>query len=95
MKIQVVTTMESVAWQQYGRRMVDSFLAKWPAAATLAVYNQGFDIIESERVRRRELPAWLADFKAIYDSPAAHGIRNGRIRLPLRRGEVRPQGGGD
>ena len=37
MKIQVVTTMESVAWQQYGRRMVDSFLAKWPPAATLAV----------------------------------------------------------
>ena len=77
-KIQVVTTMNAAAWQQYGRRMVDSFLAKWPAAATLDRLQPG---LRHHRIGTGASAVncrhgWPTS-RRIYDSPAAHGIRRG------------------
>jgi hypothetical protein len=78
-KFHVVTTMNAAGYSQHGRRMVDSFLLRWPETASITVYAENFDnVVESERCHVRELPAWLTEFKfANAENPAAHGQRRG------------------
>lgn len=63
MKYHVVTTMNATGWAQHGRRMAESFLARWPESATLTVYAEGFEP-RIDGITVRALPDWLAPFKA-------------------------------
>lgn len=82
--IQVVTTMNAAGWQEYGQRMVQSYLEHWPDDIPLAVYSEGF---VTHAVEDRDLPKWQADFKERHrDNPDAHG--HGQ-RKPYKRQAVR------
>lgn len=81
MNYEVVTTCHNKGWQQYGRRMVTSFLLHWPSEVKLTLYAEGFEPeIDSQRCEVRELPKWQADFKARHASDKSHnGHRNGSV----------------
>lgn len=78
MKFHVVTTMSAAGWSETGRRMVDSFVSRWPTEASLAIYAEGFEP-DVDGIEVRRLPAWLDDFKAKRGpSPICNGMGNGR-----------------
>jgi hypothetical protein len=64
----VVTTMNAAGWEQHGRRMAESFLARW--RMPLTVYAEDFDPDLPVEVRR--LPEWQAEFKARHSATAAY-----------------------
>lgn len=78
MKFHCVTTTNAKGWNETGRRMAGSFIAKWPSEAKpLTVYAEDFDLHLPD-IEVRRLPAWLGEFKAKHGStPAAVGQRNG------------------
>ena len=47
MKYTVVTTFNSQGYKQYGQRMIQTFLACWPANVTLMVYAEGCTVSET------------------------------------------------
>jgi hypothetical protein len=61
-KIRAITTCSAAGWQQYGRRMAQSWAARWPVPLTL--WTEGFacDVpgVEVDQLERIE---WLAEFK--------------------------------
>ena len=70
----VVTTCHATGWQQYGRRMVETFEQFWPANVPLYLYAEDFQVDHSRPIARR-LPQWLAEFKARHlENPRAHGL---------------------
>jgi hypothetical protein len=70
----VITTCHEAGWQQYGRRMVETFDQFWPADVPLYFYAEDFEPDHSRPVIRR-LPAWLTEFKARHaENPRAHGL---------------------
>lgn len=75
MKYRVVTTMNAAGWEETGRRMAESFTARWPSACQpLTIYAEDF-FPDIEGVAVRILPKWLADFKQTYrNTPSARGI---------------------
>lgn len=84
-------TCHAEGWQQYGRRMVETFIQHWPAAVTLEVYAEGFRVdVAAPNVIERELPGWHTDWKALHAGNAdAHGrdiARFGRIDRAKGRG---------
>lgn len=78
MKFHVVTTMHIKGWNETGKRMAESFAAKWPEnAKPLTIYAEDFDVA-MPGVEVRQLPTWVDDFKAKYrHTPAFVGQRNG------------------
>lgn len=78
-KFRVVTTMNAKGWQETGRRMVQSFLARWPSECLpLVIYAEDFDPDVSEGIETRRLPDWLSAFKEAHrDDDACNGIRRG------------------
>lgn len=76
MKFRVVTTMHRAGWEETGRRMVESFVRKWPdEAKPLTVYTEDFEIDMLDVVVRK-LPAWQAEFKdQRKNTPAFNGRR--------------------
>jgi len=46
-KYTVVTTFNAQGYKQYGRRMIETFLATWPATVILVVYAEGCQVTES------------------------------------------------
>lgn len=90
MGIRLVTTCHADGWRQYGRRMVETFVEHWPAAVTLEVYAEGFDVdVEAPNVNARVLPGWHDDFKARHaGNPDAHG-RDGTRFGPIDRAKNR------
>lgn len=78
MRFHVVSTMNEQGWNETGKRMAASFLARWPESAMpLTIYAEGFDP-DMKGIEVRQLPAWLDEFKHINDrNPVAKGIRNG------------------
>jgi hypothetical protein len=78
MKFHVVTTTNEKGWAETGRRMAESFLARWPdEAKPLTVYAEDFDI-DIPGIEVRRLPIWLDEFKARHRSnPAFNGRRSG------------------
>lgn len=73
----VVTTCHEVGWQQYGRRMVESFDQFWPVDVPLYLYAEDFEPDHPRPVVKR-LPAWLAEFKARHaENPRVHGLIDG------------------
>jgi hypothetical protein len=73
----VVTTCNASGWEQYGRRMVETFDRFWPASIPLYLYAEGFTP-DHPRPLVREMPAWLGEFKARHaDHSRARGLVNG------------------
>ncbi len=73
----VLTTCHAAGWQQYGRRMVETFDQFWPADVALHLYAEHF---EPDHLRPvvRPLPVWLTQFKARHaENPRAHGLIDG------------------
>jgi len=91
----VVTTCHAQGYEQYGRRMVESFLAHWPAEVPLLLYHEGFEPPQAPgRIEPHDLPASspaLVAFKTRHlDNPRAHGrqlpwarLRLGPVSMPL------------
>lgn len=71
----VVTTTNLAGWEQTGRRMAESFLARWKMP--LVVYAEGFDPDLPVEVRR--LPEWQVEFKERHKHVAGYnGHRPGK-----------------
>lgn len=73
----VLTTCHAAGWEQYGRRMVETFDQFWPFDVPLYLYAEQF---EPEHVRPvvRRLPSWLTEFKGRHaEDPRAHGLIDG------------------
>jgi len=68
-------TCHAEGWRDYGRKMVQTFVEHWPAAATLNVYAEGFSVdVQAPNVFERRLPAWHDAWKARHaENPDAHG----------------------
>jgi hypothetical protein len=47
MKIAVVTTFHQAGYDQYGKRMIETFLKNWPKEITLYVYSENCQVEES------------------------------------------------
>jgi len=47
MKISVVTTFHQAGYDQYGRRMIETFVKNWPKEVTLYVYAENCQVTES------------------------------------------------
>ena len=81
MRFVVVTTCSLSGWQQYGRRMAETFDQFWPADIPLYLYAEDFQP-DHHRPIVRTLPAWFAEFKARHaDHPYAHGLGNGKYNF--------------
>jgi hypothetical protein len=73
----VVTTCHETGWQQYGRRMVDTFDQFWSADVPLYLYAEHFQPDHPRPVVCR-LPEWLTAFKARHsENSRAHGLIDG------------------
>lgn len=55
--------MNLAGWQEHGKRMVQSFVQRWPESATLTVYAEGFEP-DIDGIEIRQLPDWLEPFRA-------------------------------
>lgn len=79
MKFHIVTTMTAKAWEEFGRRMVESVIALWPVEALpITLYAEDFDPEPMAGLEVRRLPAWLDEFKQRWGkAPAYTGHRNG------------------
>jgi hypothetical protein len=78
MRFVVHTTCHLSGWQQYGRRMVESFDQFWPIDIPLYLYAENFQP-DHHRPIVQMLPAWLAEFKARHAAhPYAHGMIDGK-----------------
>jgi hypothetical protein len=77
-KFHVVTTTNAKGWEETGRRMAESFIARWPAECQpLTIYAEDFDP-DIEGVSVRRLPEWVGEFKAKYAGvPSANGRPRG------------------
>jgi hypothetical protein len=81
MRFIVVTTCHLSGWQQYGRRMVETFDQFWPTDIPLYLYAEDFQP-DHRRPMVRTLPAWLSEFKARHvEHPYAHGIIEGKYNF--------------
>lgn len=80
MTYRVVTTMNAKGWAETGRRMVESFVRRWPEQCLpLVLYAEDFEPEADSRVEVRRLPDWLATFKKSYGKVAGYnGAYNGR-----------------
>lgn len=47
MKIAVVTTFHQAGYEQYGKRMIETFLKNWPQDITLYVYAENCQVVET------------------------------------------------
>lgn len=69
----VVTTCHAKGWEQYGRRMVETFDQFWAADIPLYLYAEDFEP-DHARPLVRPLPAWFIEFKTRHaNNPRAHG----------------------
>lgn len=65
MAVTVVTTTNRKGWAETGRRMAESFVARWPRSVLpLIVYAEDFDPDIRFGIEVRRLPDWLNEFKA-------------------------------
>jgi hypothetical protein len=84
-----VTTCNAEQWEQYGRRMAETFRRHWSSEVQLRLYGEGFVYPVSngvEFVDLDEAASWLADFKASHRDPRYNGGQNG---MDYRRDAVR------
>ena len=78
MRFALLTTCNLAGWEQYGRRMVETFDQFWPTDFPLYLYAEDFQP-DHPRPIVRSLPAWLAEFKARHvNHQYAHGMIDGK-----------------
>lgn len=75
MSIQIVSTCHHAGWEKYGRRMVDSFIERWPTDVSMLFFPEGFDPgISDKRFEVAAFPQWLTFFRnRNLSAPAANG----------------------
>jgi len=76
----VVTTCHAAGYETYGRTMIETFLAHWPAEVPLLLYHEGFEPpMAPGRIEAHDLMAacpGLVDFKRRHaGNPRANGQR--------------------
>ena len=80
MKISVITTFHQAGYEQYGKRMIETFLQNWPKDVTLYVYAENCQVTES------------ADNLIVKDlhgsSPALVAFKNKWRGVPKANGDV-------
>ena len=89
---EAVTTFSAFGYEQYGRRMIETFAQHWPRAVSLTIYRDGFDLTEDDLPRgaldvcaidmqfeaKYGGLSWFGDFKSRHArDPRANGMRNG------------------
>jgi hypothetical protein len=95
MNISVVTTFHKEGYNQYGKRMIETFLKNWPQSITLYVYAEDVEVTErAENLIIKDLhqssPA-LCKFKNMWkEDPRANGDISGVPRLASRKDSHKP-----
>lgn len=80
MKIRAITTCSAAGWQQYGRRMVQSWAQHWPVPLT--VWTEGFGCnIPGINTSSLESIYWLAEFKRDYKHLPTANYRMDAVRF--------------
>ncbi len=78
---ELLTTFHKAGWEQYGRRMVETFLAHWPSNIKLNVYCENVDVnLNNPRIIEHDIFKTcdkLRPFIDLYNSREANGYRNG------------------
>lgn len=90
----VATTCHADGWEQYGRRMAESFDARWPRSVELLLYAEGFEPdLDSDRIRvfdlERACPS-LVEFKRRWGSNEKANGRKPDRRWPTQTVKGRP-----
>src|SRR5258708_3526237 len=81
MRFAVLTTCNAKGWDQYGRRMVETFDQFWPPDVPLYLYAELFEP-DHPRPVVRTLPKWLTEFKERHaENPGAHGLIDGNYNF--------------
>jgi hypothetical protein len=88
-KFAVVTTCNAAGYDDYGRRMVETFDLQWPEEVPLLLYRENFEPeVPSDRIIVRDLVSSCPDLMAFKrrhaDNPLAHG-QTERYRFRLSR----------
>ncbi len=86
---QLTTTMHFHGYQQYGEKMIDSFIEHWPINQRLLVYTEDFQLNSAQRRNKRIIARDLAsssselvNFKKRHrDNLAANGCANPEQKL--------------
>lgn len=73
--ITVVTTFSPSGYEAYARRMLDSFVQRWPASVRLVVYPEGTQgLSKAPNIEYREFPDWFPPWKkSLENVRGAHG----------------------
>ena len=80
--IEVLTTFHRAGWEQYGKKMVETFLQHWPEDIVIHLYCEDVETgIKHDRVVEHDIfktcPP-LKDFLAQHNNDHNNGIRNGQ-----------------
>lgn len=95
MTISVVTTFHKSGYEQYGRRMINTFLQNWPKSVKLYVYAEDCTVIErADNLIVTDLhsasPELVAFKQKHKDDPKARGDISGVPRLSSRKDSHKP-----
>lgn len=95
MNISVVTTFHKEGYDQYGKRMIETFLKNWPQSITLYVYAEDVEVTErAENLIIKDLhqsSLALCNFKNTWkNDPRANGDISGVPRLASRKDSHKP-----
>lgn len=75
-KYLVVTTCSAKQWDEYGSKMVSTFIEYWPEEVEFRLYPEGFFAETSQDLCQAS--PWLAEFKKKHSSPQFKGGADGR-----------------
>jgi len=79
--IEVLTTFHKAGWEQYGKRMVETFLKYWPEDVKIHLYCENVDpMIQNTRVIVHDIFETCPQIKGYleqHDNEYNNGIRNG------------------
>ena len=79
--IEVLTTFHKAGWEQYGKRMVETFLAHWPMDIKLHLYCENVSPnLQDPRVVEHDIfdtCPHASDFIAQHNNDYNNGVRNG------------------
>jgi hypothetical protein len=94
-KFSVVTTFHAKGYEQYGKRMIQTFIKNWPKEVTLYVYAENCNVTESApNVVVRDLIQSSVDLVKFKDTwknvPKANGDISGVPRLAARKDSHKP-----
>ena len=74
MTVQVVTGFHPAGWEQYGRRMIETFAVHWPAYVKLAVYVEEPTVLARGELRYiHQCQGWDAFHERHKDNPITSG----------------------